>query len=328
MTPALTHADPDAVQRPARPGSGLPRHLRTVAGVVVLSALLTVSRAAAADNADETRIVVREPVPYGYQIGDLLVREVTVYPAPGSELAPRSLPKLGRANTWFSLRAIDTMSVPGGGSRLRLEYQVANVPEAVRTVSLPEFAVPLQNGTKVVRLAVNPSYVTVAPMTPGTVLGKDRLVEIQADAEAIAVDTGAATSRSRDTMLFALVPLLALAYCWTPWERLLRPRRPFARALREAQRLRSADDAAFWQGALKAMHQALDATAGRTVFPGETRVLVERHAGYARLEADLAGWLDVSRGLFFGNGTWPARSRRSELLRLLGEARSVERGIQ
>jgi mxaA protein len=125
-----------------------------------------------------------------------------------------------------------------------------------------------------------------------------------------------------------LLPLLALAYCWTPWERLLRPQRPFARALREASRLRDAADEMFWPVALKAMHRALDATAGCTVFPGQTAALVGRQAAYARLEADITMWLDESRQLFFGSGSFPQRDRRAELLRLLAEARAIERGIQ
>ena len=302
-----------------------PNFARILAGAALAFSSGT---ALSADEGTETRITVREPLPYGHQIGDLLRREITVYPVEGASLSLKNLPKLGRANTWLELRQIEHEPVSGGGTRLRFEYQVTNVPESVRTVSLPEFAVPLDNGNKVVRLPVNPSFFTVAPMTPGTVLGRDRLVEIQDDIPAPAVDTSSASERIRLTLLAALLPLLALVYCWTPWERLLRPQRPFARALREASRLRSAPDEMFWPAALKAMHRALDATAGRTVFPGETRVLLRRHAAYTRLEADIGIWLDESRRIFFGDGGYPGQERRAEFLRLLNEARAVERGIQ
>jgi len=301
------------------------RLARTLAG---LALSLQAVASLAADGAPETRITVREPLPYGLQIGDVVTRAVTVYPTEGASVSLKSLPKPGRANAWLELRSIGHASAADGGTRLRLEYQVTNVPDAVRTVSLPEFAVPLDNGSKVVRLPVNPSFITIAPMTPGTVLGRDRLVEIQDDTPAPRVDTSAAEERIRLTLLGALLPLLALLYCWTPWERLFRPQRPFARALREASRLRDAADEAFWPTALKAMHSALDATAGRTVFPGETRVLVSRAAAYARLEGEIAAWLDESRRVFFGDGGYPDRGRRAELLRMLAQARAVERGIQ
>lgn len=301
----------------------------TFARAAAASALvLSAGIAMGADEGSETRITVREPLPYGHQIGDVLTREITVYPTDGASVSLKNLPKPGRANTWLELRRIDHGSAPGGGTRLRLEYQVTNVPDGVRTVSLPEFAVPLDNGSKVVRLPVNPSFFTIAPMTPGTVLGRDRLVEIQDDTPAPRLDTTSAEERIRLTLLAALLPLLALIYCWTPWERLLRPQRPFARALREASRLRDAADEAFWPGALKAMHRALDATAGRTVFPGETRVLLSRQSAYAKLEADIGVWLDESRRIFFGGGSYPERGRRAALLRMLAEARAVERGIQ
>lgn len=293
------------------------------------AALALVAGLAAADEqAAETRITVREPLPYGHQIGDVLTREITVYPAAGASVSTKNLPKPGRANTWLELRQIEQTSVAGGGTRLRLQYQVTNVPELVRTVSMPEFAVPLDNGSKVVRLPVNPSFFTLAPMTPSTVLGRDRLVEVQDDTPAPQLDTTDAEKRIQLTLLLTLLPLLALAYCWTPWERLLRPQRPFARALREASRLREAADETFWPVALKAMHRALDATAGCTVFPGQTAALVGRQAAYARLEADITMWLDESRQLFFGSGSFPQRDRRAELLRLLAEARAIERGIQ
>jgi len=288
---------------------------------------LLASAGAWADDAAETRITVREPLPYGHQVGDLVKREVTVYPTSGASVSLKNLPKPGRANAWLELRGIRHESV-AGGTRIDIEYQVTNVPDAVKTVSLPEFAVPLDNGSKVVRLAVNPSFITIAPMTPDTVLGRDRLVEIQDDTQPPRIDTSAAEQRIRTTLLLALLPLLLLAYCWTPWERIFRPQQPFARALREASRLRDAADEAFWPVALKAMHHALDATAGRTVFPGETRTLVGQQAAYARLEADIANWLDESRRVFFGDGRYPERGRRADLLRLLGEARAVERGIQ
>ena len=297
--------------------------MRTLASTLL--AVMAGAGAAAEDGA-ETRITVREPLPYGHQIGDLVERGVTVYPTGGASVSLKNLPKPGRANAWLELRSIRHEAV-AGGTRIDIQYQVTNVPDAVRTVSLPEFLVPLDNGSKVVRLPVNPSFITIAPMTPGTVLGRDRLVEIQDDTQAPRIDTSTAEQRIRMTLLLALLPLLVLAYCWTPWERIFRPQRPFARALHEASRLRDAADEAFWPAALKAMHRALDATAGRTVFPGETRTLVSREAAYARLEADIATWLDVSRRVFFGDGSFPERSRRAELLRLLGEARAVERGI-
>jgi len=295
--------------------------------LMAVAGLAAPAFAAAEKATPETRITVREPLPYGHQIGDLVVREITVYPTDGATLAVKSLPKPGRAGAWLELRSIEHGTV-SGGTRLRLEYQVTNVPEAVRTVSLPEFAVPLERDNKLVRLPVNPSFITIAPMTPGTVLGRDRLVEIQDDTQAPSVSTAVEELRIRYTLLAALLPLLALVYCWTPWERLIRPQRPFARALREASRLRDAADEAFWPVALKAMHRALDVTAGRTVFPGETQVLTVRHTGYARLEPEIASWLEESRRVFFGEGGYPDRGRRAELMRMLAQARAVERGIQ
>lgn len=295
--------------------------------LALMASSLVACLALAADGPEETRITVREPLPYGHQIGDTLVRELEVTPSSGARLAEKALPRIGRANTWFDLRSIDVQRARGV-VRLRLEYQVINVPDAVRTVSTPAFAVPLESAGRLVRLPVNPVFVTIAPMTVGTVLGRDRLVDVQEDEPAPLVDTDRSWERIRIAGLLALLPLLALAYCWTPWERLLRPARPFARALHEAQRLRSAPDEAFWPQALRALHRALDLTAGATVFPGECHRLTRRHPGFGRLEADLAAWLEVSRGVFFGGIGFPEAARRQDLLRVLGEARSVERGIQ
>jgi mxaA protein len=283
---------------------------------------------ARANEPPETLITVREPLPYGYQIGDTLVREVEVLPADGTSLADKALPKPGRANNWFDLRSIGVEHSRGGAVQLHLEDQVVNVPDAVKMISTPAFAVPLKSDGKTVKLPVNPAWVTIAPMTTEIVLGRDRLVDVQDDEPAVLVDTAAAGERIRLAALAALLPLLALIYCWTPWERIFRPTRPFARALREVRAHRRAADAAFWPEALRAFHRAIDATAGGTVFPGEEARLTRRHAGFGRMEADLGGWLEVSHGVFFGGAAFPEASRRQDLLRLLGEARSVERGIQ
>jgi len=302
------------------------RHL----GLSLVLLLVCAGPAPAADTpatAPETRITVREPLPYGHQIGDTLVREVTVMPAGDASFSEKGLPKPGRANTWFDLRSIGVERLRGG-VRLRLEYQVINVPDAVKTVSTPPFAVPLDSAGRLVRLPVNPAWVTIGPMTAETVLGRDRLVDVQADENAPLVDTEDAWQRIRYAALAALLPLLALVYCWMPWEHLFRPKRPFARALRETQKLRNAADEIFWPEALRAFHRALDATAGVTVFPGEAGRLTHRHAGYAQLEADIDAWLAASRGVFYGDAPFPEAARRQDLLRLLGAARAVERGIQ
>lgn len=277
---------------------------------------------------ERTRITVREPLPYGHQIGDTWTRELRVYPARGTRLAEAALPKPGRAGKWFALRSID-VDRPGDGSvRLRLEYQVINVPDSVRTVSAPPMSVPIQRGETVVKLAIEPVWLTIGPMTPDTVLGRDQLLDVQADAPAPRIETTTAEQRLRWTLAALVLPLLALAYCWLPWERLWRAPRPFATALRTVRRLRTQPDETFWPAALRALHQALDSTAGATVFPGEIGRLVDQHPGYARIAGELADWLVASRALFFSGQHWPDANRRDELVRLLHNARAIERGIQ
>jgi mxaA protein len=292
-----------------------------------LAALLLAGSAHADDTLTETRIAVHDPRPYGYQIGDTFQREVRVFPAPGVRVQDKALTKPGRAGTWFELRSIAVDRPDDGSVRLVLDYQVINVPTEVRTVSTPSFAVPVTDGQRLVRMPLQPAWVTVAPMTPQTVLGRDRLTETQADIPAKGIDTAPLTTRLRWLALAALLPILALVYCWTPWDALLPRPRPFAKAFRQAHRARNRDDQEFWSAALRALHAALDQTAGQTVFTHNVTLLAQRNAAWNRLLPALGEWLTVSRAVFFTDGAWPGRDQRARLLQTLNDARAIERGI-
>ena len=55
-------------------------------GALLVFGAFLACEAAAADKPQETRITVREPLPYGYKIGDMLVRELTVMPSGGDNI--------------------------------------------------------------------------------------------------------------------------------------------------------------------------------------------------------------------------------------------------
>jgi hypothetical protein len=78
---------------------------------------------------------------------------------------------------------------------------------------------------------------------------------------------------------------------------------------------------------LRALHGALDQTAGQTVFTHNVTLLAQRNAAWDRLLPALGEWLTVSRAVFFTDGAWPGRDQRARLLQTLNDARAIERGI-
>src|SRR5688572_10086762 len=81
-----------------------------------------------------------EPRAYGWQLGDVMRREIAVDADEAFKLEADSLPRAGRVGNAFELRRVELASSRSAGGRqhtLRLEYQVFLSPQAVKTLELP-----------------------------------------------------------------------------------------------------------------------------------------------------------------------------------------------
>jgi mxaA protein len=305
-----------AARRIAFMASRMATHVtaRMAALIVTLCGLAGSAMAQDAPTATEL-----EPRAYGYFVGDVLQRRVWLTWPAGWSLDLSSLPKVRRPGQAIELRAVQL-----DGQELRLDYQVFLAPKAVRMLEIApmrlRFAGP--GGEAFVRIDAWP--VTVAPLVPVDVSPRVGLGEMQPDIMPPAIATQA---RRQRLWLYAAVLLLGglyllQVYVGLPWWG--RQQRPFAQAWRALRRLPADLSTPQWHGAMRLVHEALNATAGEVVFEGGLTGFVADQPRFAPLQDALAGFFSRSHDTFFsGHG---AEADLPWLRALCRACRDAERG--
>ena len=291
---------------------------------VLLALALQAAGAAAQPSPTVTTV---EPRAYGWQLGDVVQREVRIEAHEAFTLEADSLPRPGRVGSAFELRRIDidtTRSANSRQHRLRLEYQVFLSPQAVKTLELPPLTLRFASGGRRQDVRVDAWPVTVAPLVPVDVSPRRGLGELQPDAPPPAIDTRA--TRARLWACAAAAALLALAllhlYVGLPW--LLRRQRPFESAWRALRRLAGQEPATRRRAAFEQLHAALNRSAGAALFEGGVDAFVAERPAFAALRDDLRQFFQRSRREFFA-ATAAADDNWPWLLNLTRRARDAER---
>ena len=254
---------------------------------------------AAADSTLELQTV--EPRAFGYQVGDVVRREISIRVPDGLALDEASLPRPVARGGALELRATERHA-SAGHERIVLVYQVFLAPANVRTLEMPAFGLRFDGTPRPQELRVDAWPVTVAPLVPVDVSPRRGLGELQPDVPPPHLDTASARTR---LMLFVaamalLAAHLAVLRFGLPWWQ--RRDRPFARAWRELRRLPAAPANAAWRDACKQVHAALDATAGAVLFERDVPAFAERHPAFSGLRDDVRRFLQLSRREFFAEG--------------------------
>lgn len=295
----------------------------------LVAALLVLAAAAAAAQPAPTVSTV-EPRAYGWQLGDVVRREVAIDADTAFTLEADSLPRPGRVGSAFELRSVEIDHARGAAGRrhrLQLEYQVFLSPQAVRTLELPPLTLRFATAGRSQDVRVDAWPITVAPLVPVEVSPRQGLGELQPDQPPPPIDTTA--TRVRLAACAAAAGLVGLAllhlYVGLPW--LARRQRPFETAWRALQRLASEDPARRRRAAYEQVHAALNRCAGTALFEGGVDAFVAERPGFAPLRDDLRQFFARSRHEFFAAGSanddsWPW------LLALTRRARDVERALR
>jgi len=268
-----------------------------------------------------------EPRAYGWQLGDVVVRQVFIDATEDFTLDADSLPRPGRVGSAFELRRIDvdsTRSASARQHRLRLEYQVFLSPQAVRTLELPPLTLRFAINGRSQDVRVDAWPVTVAPLVPVDVSPRRGLGDLQPDTPPPAIDTSATQVRlwacAGAAALFGLA-LLHL-HVGLPW--LARRQRPFEAAWRALRRLPAADAAARRRAAFEQLHGALNRSADAALFEGGVDDFVAARPAFAPLRNELHQFFERSRAEFF-TAAAPADDSWPWLRDLCRRARDAER---
>ena len=291
---------------------------------------------------DPSQLTARtqDPRAYGYQVGDVITRDVTVHVPPGLLLDTASLPTTGRQGHAFELRQVHWQAQATGGIlptaspteyRLLLQYQVFLSPPAVRTLELPPVTLHFTGTPRAQDLRIDAWPVTVAPLVPVEVSARRGLGDMQPDADPPLLDTQPARMRLRvyAAAATAVAVWLAHVYGLLPW--LARRQRPFAQAWRALRALPADAALPTQRAALQTLHQALNRSAGTVLFEQGLADFLAAQPRYAPLQAELQRFFQLSRSSFFGpdsdaTGDASAPTLMAFLSTLCRRCRDIERG--
>ncbi len=286
-------------------------------------------------SAGEWQVNTVEPRAFGYSVGDVVARRVSIEVPSGYSLDESTLPTVGRHGVAIELRQLSRSqrSAPSGSVvELALTYQVFFAPREVRTLELPPMTLTFKGSPRPQDVRVEAWPLTVSPLVPVDVSPRRGLGELQPDVPPPLVDISGIRLRLIGYAALAtlLLAYLVLVYFGMPWWS--RQRRPFTQAWRSLKampslsRSPSGDDR---RAAFQRVHEALNQTAGEVVFEQSIDRFIGQHPRFAEVRDDLRSFFRQSREEFFaaspdatnanaGVGAWLAEFCR--------KCRDIERG--
>jgi len=277
---------------------------------------------------DVPEVRTQEPRAYGWQLGDVVTRTVTLELPQGLALDAASVPRPGGRGRALELRSVARRDATAAdGARLHeltLDYQVFLSPREPRVLELPGLRLRLEGGPREQELRVEAWPLAVSPLAPVEVAYRRGLGELQPDAEPPMIDTRPARLRLAAYGAAALVLCgwLAHVYIGLPWG--ARRRRPFGLAWREVRALTPASAPAQWREAFRQVHAALNLSMGAVMFEQDIDRFLARRPQFAPLRSELATFFQRSRAEFFGAGPGPVG--QAWLVDFCRRCRDAERG--
>ena len=267
-----------------------------------------------------------QPRAFGYSVGDVVTRHVTLQVPSGLRLIEDSLPQIGGQGRAIELRRVLLRRSFGGTPQeLELEYQVFLAPRELRVLEMPPIELRFDGTPRAQTLRIDAWPVTVTPLAAVDASPRDGLGEMRPDREPMPIATGALRWRLVAWAAIALLLLAYLAhvYIGLPWWN--QRHRPFGLAWKALRGLPPQPDAVQRRGAFERLHAALNATAGEALFePGLDR-FVAAQPRYAPLRAELGEFFERSRREFFAAGS--AAVDGPWLREFCRRCRDVERGV-
>ncbi|WP_175544870.1 hypothetical protein [Variovorax sp. OV329] len=282
---------------------------------------------AAGAGAAQLEAQTHDPRAFGWQVGDMVSRTVTVEVPEGLALDDASVPQPGARGRALELRSVTRRDGSADGGRrheLTLAYQIFLSPREPRTLEMPSFRLRFQGQPRVQELLIEAWPVTVSPLAPVEVSYRHGLGELQPDTAPPMLDTAPARHRlvAYGAVALLLLAYLAHVYIGLPWW--TRRHRPFTLAWRQLQGLTPSSSPEQRRDAYRQVHRALNKTMGEVLFEQDIDRFMEMRPRFAHLRADFAIFLQQSRHEFFGEGQ--GRADAQWLLDFCRRCRDAERG--
>ncbi|TSA48691.1 MAG: hypothetical protein D4R48_05105 [Nitrosomonadales bacterium] len=280
---------------------------KPVAVLSFLCLLCTHAALAEEDLLIDPRVSIRTVEPareVGYTVGDILERTITLEAKKPYKLLETSLPIVGYERrykgqvTGIELRRIHLEQSPGTDATtytLHLAYQVFTNNIVAKPAMLPPEIVKFSGAGKMFEYRIPSWSFRISPLA---VYGS---VKIEKDMSPfrgpLLLDASAEKLRLKVLLALFGVSLLGLLYVLGANTWLPRMGGPFARACRDLRKLPATDEGL--QQAVTRVHQALNASAGNTVFGGNLEAFLLDRPAFIPLRADIERFFGLSRQVFF-----------------------------
>lgn len=286
-------------------------------------AVCAVAPASAASAVAVPQLQASEPRAYGWQLGDVVERELLLQLPPGWVLVADSLPVPRATGRSLELRSLQRHS-SDGQERLQLRYQLMRSPDAPRVVEIAPLVLQLRGPQRSESLRVEAWPLLVSPLVAAEPPNRRGLGPLQPDRPPPWPDDAWRRPRlaAEAALLLAAAAGLARARWGAWWRR--RPQRPLAQAARALRRLPREPDAATLQAALRRVHAALNASAGHVLLADGLAAYCRQHPALAPHRDELQAFLALSDAVFFAGAAAPADSV-DQLRRWLARWRAAER---
>lgn len=235
---------------------------------------------------------------YGYTLGDVVTLTAVIDEDSGYRLDRNSIPQPGALNDWLVPKDARLQETDAQHSyRLTLTYQLFKSVRDTVGVSLPELPMTFSNGRDIRQQAIPAWTFYYSPLIPGKLA--DNEIQLQSPALPLPLD-----SRLHERVLYLLLGLIAVLLVYLAWiyDYLPFARRyagPFASACKTLEKLMQQPGDEAHREALHCLHQAVNATAGETVFFTTLQIFLQTHPAFEAARRPLEKLYRRSERLFF-----------------------------
>ena len=264
---------------------------------------------------------------FGYGVGDLVEHQISISAPTPYELERNALPQPGPINAWLYLKQIhiDTQMENGlNHYQIQLTYQLFQSVKTATTVDIPALPLRFMDDTRSLSTEIPAWKFNYAPLIPATT--SDEAVKIRPTLALPATDL----SKQIYSVALLLLAFLITAF-YSAWRFDLLPflRRhpsPFAKACVQLKQIENKQsDPATYLTALKIVHQALNDSAGHTVFFEYLHEFYQQKPDFRTLKTDTERFFIASQQAFFTPTDTSSPLSVYQLEKLCRQYRNIDR---
>lgn len=297
-----------------------------LSGTLCLAGLFLLSSAEAAIRLQEDRLSRN----FGYVIGDLVTRSITLEIEHPHNLQREQIPESGKINHRLELRSSNLeIKNRRGYTRyeLTLMYQIFNTAAEKNTILLPGFELTLDTVERRLPIVFQGLPIQTMRITPDDPTRSLQVLDLQPLAAPQLASLGSTWFQLIVSCVGIVISLLILAFLYTglPWIKKLQG--PFSKTFIKLRSLKkSTDGPSGYQRGLRYLHDAFNQTHGKVLLHDDLDDFLQQHASFNQIRPELAQLFAKSRAVFF-SGADSADASIAELLSICRKCRDIERGL-